>query len=458
MRRLATAAFVLALGASFPHRALANGRFPSADQLIPDPGDPQHLVLRATFGLLQSHDGGQTFHWVCEDAIGYSGDRDPALAVTADGSVLAGFARDLRVSAADGCSWSSPFAGVDLQNFLDATIDPSAPSNALFVAHSLGTDHQVQVFLTEQSATSLEPLGPALGDDFSPLTLEVAPSRPARIYVTGIAEDLSSVLLRSDDRGQSWERSAIEPDSSLPAYIAAVDPQNPDRLYLRVDGASSDALLVSDDGGKHFSEAFTIQSDMLGFALSPDGTRIVLGGPDVGQFVADAQDLSFSAASGSVLGLTCLKWTTDLGLMACAREVNAGFTVGQSNDAGQTFVPVFHLAALTPLSCDSGTDSANSCPSVWPGVAKTLGIASDAPESTAVPTANGGGCALSARDAGGSGAALLAGFAAVLARIARRRRHRRAGASGAAADVIDDGDFVGARAQLAASRADAADR
>ena len=58
--------------------ASANGRYPNADMLIVDPGEPSHLVLRATFGTLVSRDGGQRWSWICEESIGYTG--DPALA------------------------------------------------------------------------------------------------------------------------------------------------------------------------------------------------------------------------------------------------------------------------------------------------------------------------------------------------------------------------------------------
>ena len=52
---LALLAFVL------PLTAAANGRMPGANDVMFDPNDPQHLVLRATFGVVQSFDGGKTW-------------------------------------------------------------------------------------------------------------------------------------------------------------------------------------------------------------------------------------------------------------------------------------------------------------------------------------------------------------------------------------------------------------
>src|SRR6478752_1822446 len=107
MSALRFALFSCLAGLLWPTAVLANGRFPSANQLLVDPADSSHLVLRATYGLLSSHDAGRSFAWVCEDAVGNMGDADPALAIFEDGTVAAGFARDLRLSQRDGCGWSS---------------------------------------------------------------------------------------------------------------------------------------------------------------------------------------------------------------------------------------------------------------------------------------------------------------------------------------------------------------
>src|SRR4051812_25042615 len=85
--------------------ALANGRFPASGQLVVDPTDPTHLVLRATFGVLRSRDRGASWGWVCEGAIGYGGQEDPMMAVPADGSLLAGIYEGFSISRDDGCTW-----------------------------------------------------------------------------------------------------------------------------------------------------------------------------------------------------------------------------------------------------------------------------------------------------------------------------------------------------------------
>ena len=61
----------LALVLLAPELAHANGAFPSVSQLVSDPADGDHLVLRTTFGLLVTRDRGGTWDWLCEAGAGY---------------------------------------------------------------------------------------------------------------------------------------------------------------------------------------------------------------------------------------------------------------------------------------------------------------------------------------------------------------------------------------------------
>lgn len=377
-----------ALGLTWQAPALANGRYPRADQLLVDPSNPKNMALRATYGVLVSSDRGRSWKWLCEGGVGYSGEVDPALVMFEGGSIVAGSPRDLRVSQADGCSWQSPFDGDAKENFIDATLDGADPTNAWMVSRRLDGSHVVRVVAVHRADPLPVQVGEALGEDLSPLTLEVAPSLPDRIYVSAILADLTSVLLRSDDRGQTWRRSSISDAAGLPAYIAAVDPHDADRVYVRLDGEATDALWVSDDGGGSFREVFSFDADMLGFALAPDGATAAVGGPGAGLFVADTTSLSFEKSPAALTSLSCLKWTDDA-LFACADEKADGFTLAESTDAGRRFEPIFHLEDLTPLSCEASTDVGSVCPAAWPAVARSLGIGADG--ASAGNTA-GGGC------------------------------------------------------------------
>lgn len=402
--------------------ALANGRFPAADQIIIDPSDSTHWLLRATFGLLQSRDGGVSWSWMCEGAVGYMG--DPALSVLQDGGLLAGYFGAVSVSPDRGCGWNALTLDTQHQYAIDATLDPGDQSRAWVLTVSVDGSRNVSLLALGSAGTILESL--SVGQGFVPTTVEVAPSNPERIYVTGQIDDGPSLLLRSEDRGQSWKTFSIGAYPKLPLYISAIDPTNPDLLYARVDdvvpaadvsatGSTTDAadhLLVSRDAGENWTTIFSPNTDLLGFALSPDGSRIATGGPGKGVYLANATDLDFQLAPGKVQVLRCLRWTPD-GLFACGQESIDGWTVARSTDEAQSFAPLWHVKDLTPLECAPGSTTGAACPLAWPDIARTIGAdpgttanpaplgAPDPSLSTATPTPakkSGGGCSLGTAD------------------------------------------------------------
>ena len=129
---LAAITFVASTGSS----AWANGRFPLADQLVVSPGNSSFMVLRTTFGLLVSEDGGGSWDWVCEKAIGYEGEQDPAIGILESSAILAGTYEGLSVSPDLGCSWAFVPDGLAEQFVVDVVVRPDAPRSALAVAKS----------------------------------------------------------------------------------------------------------------------------------------------------------------------------------------------------------------------------------------------------------------------------------------------------------------------------------
>ena len=143
---------------------------------------------------------------------------------------------------------------------------------------------------------------------------------------------------------------------------------------MRVPGETADAMLVTHDGGTTWTTAFQGTGGLLGFALSPDGATILVGGAKDGLWRASTSDLTF--AKVSPLGVLCLAWASP-GVYACADEATDGFTVGLSTDEGATFTAVMHRADLTgPLACDAGTSVGAQCPALWPATECVIGAAS----------------------------------------------------------------------------------
>lgn len=359
----------MSLIASADRAAWANGRFPRADQLVLDPGNADELVLRTTFGLLLSRDAGASWAWVCEQAIGFSGIEDPALALMPNGVVLAGLSEGLSHSSDHGCSWqlASP-PGTDMP-IVDLSAPRQAPSFALALAWQRQTPsantpgYRTRFFASDDGATWREH-GTGIDPSVLVLTLDIAPSDRRRLYASGIRSgpERSAALFVSTDEGQTWVERSVPFDSrnEQGLYIAAVDPFDPALVYLRTSGVSSSRLLVTRDAGASFSEPFA-GAPMLGFALSSDGSQVYLGGVEDGLWAGTREALLFERRS--TLPVVCLTSSADL-LYACSNELG-GFALGVSRDGGSSFEPRLLLSEVRgPLQCSAGA-SVDVCEPYW---------------------------------------------------------------------------------------------
>jgi len=355
---------------------LANGRFPRAERLVENPAHPEELMLAATYGLLRSDDRGQSWAYICEASFagddGYVG--DPLVALLADSTVIVDVQNNLNVSHDHGCSWPSVLSNTS-GGILDFTV-VAGTAAAIVALESAFEDGGVVTRLessTDQgrhwTALSTVPVATAY-------TVEVAPSQPERVYVSGQASDGTAQLLVSDDGGATWQARAM-PNATkedLP-FIAAVHPSNPDQVFVRTDTWNSlgpnrqanDALLFTDDAGKTWHELFRAGAKLLGFALSPEASTVLLG---YGDPIRDVQNLDhvdtsvtglYSGKVGasaferiSDTAVSCLAWTS-AGVYQCLSGQGSALQFSPSG------LPGDGGAFQTLLSLDQVTGPVTGC-------------------------------------------------------------------------------------------------
>jgi MYXO-CTERM domain-containing protein len=428
----------------FAAPAHANGRYPASSQFALSPKDPSVMLVRATYGLLPSFDGGKTWSWICEQAVGYGNVEDPTMAFTSDGTLIAGLFEGLSVGTPDACVWEFNPVALANKNVIDISIDKVDPTRGvLIVSNDVGMDDagdsifSTQLWQTADSGHTWAQAGVDLPAAFLGLTVDTAPSNAQRVYLSGRygPPGYQGAIERSDDRGATWQDLPIpgSDDLHLP-YIGAVDPQNPDIVYVRIDSDPSDTLMVSKDGGATWTTVYDAKGKLTGFALSPDGTTVAIGGALDGVLTAPAATLQFTPVSS--VGALCLTWAAN-GLYACADEFADKFTAGISTDQGHTFTPLLHLSGVCPLVCtepDSGVTQ--FCPAAWPLTASTLSDTCDTGSDAGTGGAGGGStatgssssgcsCSLGPREAGGPAALSTAGLLVAWLRARRRTRPRR---------------------------------
>jgi photosystem II stability/assembly factor-like uncharacterized protein len=378
----------VSLASSSP--ASANGRFPRAERLLEDPSDPQSLMLGATYGLLTTSDRGQNWYYLCEQAFslqeGYVG--DPLIDRTGDGTLVVGVQASLNISRDHGCNWTSSFGGSG-EGVADYTIVRATP-NTLLALHLKIEDGAVHNDVVESTdaGTSFHSIGVEL-PLLSVNTIDVPPSDPTRIYVTGLDAAGQGQFVVSHDHAAHWTSHPIpNTNADEVPYIAAVDPAQPARVFVRTDAwtnrdiidTANDALLTTDDEGTTWTERFRTGAKLFGFALSDDSSTVLIGYGDpiesaqlidtsvTGLYRASTTDYQFDEVmSGSV---TCLTWN-HTGLYVCTQQADVGYelsfskTVDGFAQGGDAVRLLRRNEVKGPPPC-CGSGGASLCAASWP--------------------------------------------------------------------------------------------
>ncbi len=429
MLRLISCLALLAATALVSSSAAANGRFPRSERLLEDPADSSHLILGGTFGLIVTNDAAATWHYVCEASFAEAGlDLDPLVALASDGALLAGIYAGVARST-DACDFQRTLGMNNRQAAPDFALSASQPGRAIGVMVQLleGGLRRNQLYRSDDDAKTWAPLGPELPDSIrAVVTVDIAPSDANRVYLSGLGPDDAGVLLRSDDGGETFTASPIPIDAShdeVP-YIAAVDPEDPDALYVRSDRwdfvaddqamHANDALLYSNDAGAHFTELLRKPGKLYAFTFSPDTQEVLVGFGDPveegGGRVTEPEALGiYRAPNGSSAfekrfagSIGCLTWTAN-GLYACTLEAETGFSLGRTAnvdfdlDTPAEFESLLRLQDVQgPLECPACSSGA-VCRNYWETTCQAWGR-SDCVALSPAPTCGAAGSPATAPD------------------------------------------------------------
>jgi hypothetical protein len=490
--------FASAVGAAVFLCALpgfANGRFPASNQFLFSPANSNVVWLRTTYGILPSTNNGGSWAYLCEDVMGLqsqggSGYEDPSIGLMANGNVIATDSLGLNVSTNMGCDWSCQGGTLAGQSVVDLAVFPSDASKAVALASTSVPDPDsgtsnfaTQVFQTSDNGMTWNPVGPTLDPTVTVQTLDVPNSDPTRIYVSGtraFGSNKTAWLFMYTAASNRWvEQQITDFDNTMEdsIYIGAVDPNDADLVYLRSEavatGGESRLFVTSNassDAGAMFTTpttgtfqtpaatGSTIIGELLGFALSPDGSKVYVGTRESGVWMAPASTLVFTQTN-SHIHTQCLS-TRGPELWACSDAVS-GFVAGVSTDDGATFTTkLCSVTGLTgviacpgpdagvPIGCGATGNTAALCPAALgtvclldsitdscipcgeDGGAESEGGTLAGTSAPSKSSSKSSSCGLSAvGSAGGSAGAvaglLLTGLTLTRRRVRARRPHTR---------------------------------
>jgi hypothetical protein len=440
--RLRFPALAAAALLALPAIARANGRFPAAQHVMVGPGrQSTTIALRTTFGFAVSDDGGRSFHWLCEDALGYAGPPfDPAFAIDPRGRLHIGIFDGMARVSADRCTFER-LAPLEGQFLID--LDQHIASGRVAVVTSSGGDAFNRVYLSDDDGERYRPLGEGLqGVLFE--TLEMAPTDRERVYLTAVQTSPRRIVAyRSDDGGATLRELPFPTADVTGAFVAGIDPTNADTVYVRVnlvpppeDGGeppSPTALLRSTDGGESWREIARTVGPMLGFAISDDGRTVWIGGPDPLDGLQRSDDGGDHWRRIGDTRVLCLRQHAGT-LYVCGNFAIDPFALARSRDRGDTLEPLLRFEDLRgPFTCPPESPETAVCGARWPLVRRLfappetmdagLDAGADAMGANELPPppASGCGCRTAA-----PGRTLSPAFG-LLAVLALRRRPARPG-------------------------------
>ncbi len=353
-------AFTLASLLSPARAAFANGRFPEAQQIAVAPrgGDPNIIALRTTFGIVISHDAGKTWSWICEAALGFTGQWDPPLAISKDGRLWVGVSDGLRITR-DGCQ-SDEVADFHGERVTDLAVDASGENVVVLVSPLDGAAH---VAIVHANGKVEKVAGAFPG--FQLLTVESAPSS-GKLYVSGVpfgAGPRPHMFVA--EKGKELVEAKLDLPPKASVYVSAIDPKNDARILIRTLAFAGTDIYISNDSGKTFVSKLHIRTLLYGFAKSEDGKTYFVGSGDPDDGVYRSDDRGETWKQINQVSVRCLTLRGD-SLFACSTPYRPnGFAIAVSRDNAQTFTALNAFTDINgPIACDGGAGAA--CHDAWP--------------------------------------------------------------------------------------------
>jgi hypothetical protein len=380
--------------------ASANGRDPYTSTINFRRGNEQHILAGMTFGAVFSKDGGTTWQWMCERAIGYGGQYDPDYVYTNTGAIFATTFDGLKVMR-DDCTFNATPPGMTFVSKAE-----QGPDGAIYYAAADMADAKIYKS-TDDGVTFPSSANPGQpGDWWS--SLAVAPTDANRVYVTGYRLDGVNpkifLLYTSTNGGTSYTPMAMTGITPISANssieIVDISPTSPTTLYVKVtfeNGSTGDSVYRSTNAGQTWTKILSKASNFgLAFLVRNNGTTCVAGTRELGAWVSTNCS---TAATPTWTDLTnaphigCLYKDSADTVWACTQNYASpqlnlpsdGYGIMKSTDLTTWTGVLKYQEIQAPVGCPAGTVQEDQCvqrymdqQSQWCCLISQLGITSTA--------------------------------------------------------------------------------
>jgi len=434
MRRL-----VLALGfvAATAGIVGANGRPAGTSTINFQQGNPQHIAAGMTFGFLRSEDGGVTWKWMCEKAIGYGGTFDPVYAYSPSGAIFATTFDSLTVlrppPKGDNCTFAATPAGTTF-----VSDDKLGPDGAVYYAAADPAD--AKIYRSNDDGMTFPVSGsPGVNNDWWD-SMMIAPSNASRIYLTGyrykkvcsnnmmtctVQADCGTgntcdsqkvqLLFRSDNGGTSYSmlpQTGLALTNQSTIDVVGVDHTLADTVYIHVNldhlnpdnSTSGDSIYKSTNAGMTWTKILST-SDPFGLVfLARSNGDLIAATQTMGSQMSTNGGTSWTPLA-SPPHINCLVENPgDTSVWACTHNYDSpgipgdGYGIMKTTDYA-TWTGVLRYQDIAGVvQCGADTVQAQQCvnsyqgkPSVWCCLKDQLGITDTSVDCTGVNSCAVGG-------------------------------------------------------------------
>ncbi|CAM3738260.1 hypothetical protein G4177_01275 [Corallococcus sp. ZKHCc1 1396] len=354
-----------------PGLAQAHAGLPETSNVTLRRGHPEDFFVGATFGAVISRDSGQTWRWVCPDAMGYGGWRPESFVWREQGELLAATGNALLRSKDGACSWSA-HPGFKDTWVTGLAVHPTDDA-VLYAATGRSTAAKNGLFRSDDGGETWRAL-PLQREGILFSSVRVSTAAPTTLYVSG-SDSTRMYLFRSDDAGETWEEAPqVFPALVRPFdfVVTATDPVDALGVWARVSAQGATHILHSTDGGRTFTDrsGSGIDDVFVNMDVSADGGTA---------WVSTYNSFFRSQAGGAFDKLTlptgnaCVTRVGEV-IYGCGSPWLHDWSLARSHDEGTTWEPLFSLEDIQGShQCPAGTPVRELCPSRWPQLAETIG-------------------------------------------------------------------------------------
>ncbi len=422
MRTALAGLLVLGLAAT----ASANGRDPYTSTINFQRTNDQHIVAGMTFGLVESKDGGATWNWMCEKAVGYGGQYDPDYVFSSTGALFATTFDGLKVRR-DGCTFAATPPGMTFVSKVE-----QGPNGTIYYAAADQNDGKIYKS-TDDGATFPTSANPGMpGDWWS--SIMVAPSNPNRIYLSGyrfvkrcmgganagqscmddtncpgsMCEQQKDLLLfTSNNGGTSYtpmNLNMITPVSANSVIeVVGVSPLDDQTVFIKVtfvNGGDGDSIYKSTNAGTNWTKILSKNSIFgLSFLVRKTGTntiQCIAGTRELGAWKSDTCDATPWPQLAGAPHIGCLYADSANNVWACTQNYatppnvmpnisSDDYGIMKSSDLTTWTGVLKYQDIKAPVPCAGGTVQEDECvqkymgqQSQWCCLVPQLGITSTA--------------------------------------------------------------------------------